>query len=139
MKSIAIVLLACLALASAASWESCGSSSDILTGVTASSTEPKKGQNFDISVQGALTSAVSGGSLEFTTWFNGLKLGTSTYDMCEQVKTSKVCPWNADPSFKWTSTTAIPSSAPSGKYKEQMVLKDASGKQVMCILGQFSL
>eukprot|EP00937_MAST-01D_sp_MAST-1D-sp2_P002133 g2133.t1 len=135
LRCVCVALVAgTLAAAADPTWDDCSGGSLMMniTNAVCEPPAPKKSMDFNITWTGDLQEDVAAGSVAMKMWVKTLGVWipaphTFTYDICEL---------NACPVKAGTQTlkihTNMPSVVPSGDYKVQVSLSDASSTAISC-------
>lgn len=94
----------------------------------------QKGSNITLSVTGADSTQITGGSVDVEVKYGIITLLKHTYDLCTLLnETPYKCPIAPFASKTITVSETLPSEAPSGKYSGSAKATDQSGNEIACI------
>lgn len=121
---------------------SCGTDADLFTlyGVDLAPDPPARGSALDIVIRGLAKQDIAGGTVDVVVKLNGvIKLLSKQFSLCELAgEFEDSCPI-ASGEKEWRKSVDIPSIAPPGKFKADVLIKDNEGNQVGCFVGQIAL
>ncbi|KAG0303072.1 Phosphatidylglycerol/phosphatidylinositol transfer protein [Dissophora globulifera] len=135
----AVIAAVALASSASAAFSSCGSSSDEfhLSSVTYLPNPPKVGKDVCITLNGALTTAVTqGASIHVTATFLGINVYDNTADLCTGLANSTTpCPIETTVTSV-TDCVAVPANVPAGiSLTLKAIATNADAKRLFCISG----
>lgn len=125
---------------SPADWRDCGKPSDLFTlqSLAIEPEQPRKGESLKIRVQGHLKEEISGGVVDVIVKLGILVVVRERRDLCEAMREigGGECPVPSG-ELVIEKEEMLPKSVPKGRYTVQLSAKDAHGKGIFCVSGQF--
>eukprot|EP00744_Colponema_vietnamica_P024304 GILI01035443.1.p2 GENE.GILI01035443.1~~GILI01035443.1.p2 ORF type:complete len:143 (+),score=36.02 GILI01035443.1:90-518(+) len=138
-------LLLILALFACSAWAQaqvkvCSQAGDYgqIQNVSLAPNPPVKGQQVSINLSVKPTQQITGGTVDISVKYAGIKLHDEKQDLCSHMSGAS-CPVAPGTTFAFAYSVSIPSFAPGGNYAVTLTTTDSNGAEVDCVELDFTL